>query len=109
MTEEISSPDAAPLARLFWMMIGPILLFILAFANTMDRNGWHSGADIGFFIVLIATVYARWREYRAGGAQTADGQPATPAQVHRFIAATLAIGLAVWAIANAIGNYWMAN
>jgi hypothetical protein len=74
----------------------------------MDGKGWSSAADVAFGVVLLAVVFARWREYRAGG-QTADGQPVTSAQVRRFTIATLGMGIAVWAVTNAIGNYWMVN
>ncbi|MEX0641451.1 MAG: hypothetical protein WD468_02055 [Pirellulales bacterium] len=109
MARDTTSGDSAPLARLFWMMIGPLLLFILAFANVMNDEGWLTAADIGFFVVLLATVYARWREFRSDDGRTAEGEPATAVEFRRYVVLLVGGGVAVWLVANLLGNYWLAG
>ncbi len=93
-------------ARIFWMMIGPLTLAILAYAIVNVGSGWLTVADIAFFLVLGGVVLARWIEFQGGNPQKATGEPATPADLHRFVVVTLILGLVVWVIANLIGNHW---
>jgi hypothetical protein len=89
---------------MFWMMIGPALLFLLAVAIGREGGGWLTPQDIAFFAVLCGMILGRLLEFRGGDPRTADGQPATKAHLRRYAAAVLAIGLGVWTAANLIAN-----
>lgn len=93
------------LARLFWMMIGPMLLALFAYLIIKTGNGWLTGFDFAFLGVAAAMMLARWLEFRGGHAKTAEGEPATPAHLRRYLIGVAVLGLAVWVIANIIGNY----
>jgi hypothetical protein len=54
---------------------------------------------------LCGLIVVRWLDFRCGSAQTAEGEPATPAHLRRYIIGALAIGLVVWVTANVLGNY----
>lgn len=93
------------LTRVFWMMIAPLALVLLAYFIVKTGNGWMTGFDIGFLSVLAAMVGARWLEFRVGEPQTTDGAPATTRDLRRFAWGALVGGLLVWAAANLLGNH----
>jgi hypothetical protein len=77
-----STSGLAPLGRIFWMMVGPASLFLLAIAIARDPSGWFTPRDFAFLFVLAAMIAARLLEFR-GDPHTASGEPATPAHFRR--------------------------
>lgn len=106
-TNPPTTPVVPALARLFWMMIGPLVLILLTFVILQMGQGWLTAADIAFLAILAGVILARWLEFQGGQPQTATGEPATPAHLRRFIVAALPIGLGIWVIANLLGNHWL--
>jgi hypothetical protein len=94
-------------ARIFWMMIGPITLAVLAFNIANTGRGWLIGLDIAYLLVLTAVLAARWLEFRSGQGQTAEGLPLTAGGLRRYLLITASVGLVVWVGANFIGNVWL--
>lgn len=92
------------LGRVFWLMLGPLLLVLMTFIIASTGNGWLTPADLVFFGILVALVIARWLEFRGGNPQTAEGQPATPEHFRRYLIVVIALGLGLWLIANIVGN-----
>ena len=87
----------------------PLLLIAVALINILvGGNGWFTVADIMFLLLLGGTVGARWVEFQGGNPQTADGEPATPAQLHRYMLIATIVGLSVWIVANFVANYLLA-
>lgn len=93
-------------ARLVWMMIGPILLAIFCYLIVKNGNGWLTAVDLGYLGVLAAILLARCFEAWNGHPQTANGEPATSEQIRRYLIAVALIGLLVWVGANVFGNHW---
>jgi hypothetical protein len=94
-------------SRVFWMMVGPMMLAILALSIVRIGTSWFTPADFAFLVVLGLVLLARWVEFRGGNPQTAAGEPATPDHLRRYVVITLALGLGVWIVANLVGNYWL--
>lgn len=88
------------LARIFWMMAGPAILFLSAYMTYTTHKGWLSPASITYLVVLAAVVAARSLD-----PQTADGDPSTATDLQRFAGKTIVGGLVVWAVANYLGAY----
>ncbi len=105
MATHTSTPFLAILGRVFWMMLGPMLLVLMTFMIATTGNGWLTHADFGFLGILVAIMIARWLEFRGGNPQTAEGQPATPAHLRRYLIAVVVLGLGLWVMANVVGNY----
>ncbi len=97
------------LARLVWMMIGPVLLALFGYLIIKTGNGWLTGPDFAFIGVLAGMMLARWLEFRGGHAQTAEGQPATPEHLRRYLIGVAVLGVAGWVIANIFGNFVLAS
>lgn len=100
---------AAFAARLVWMFIGPLILGFLALQIISTGNGWLTGADWAYLIVLAMVLAGRWLEYRGGNSRTATGEPATPDHLRRYLVGATVIGLTVWVGANFLGNHWLAR
>jgi hypothetical protein len=94
-------------ARLFWMLIGPALLFLLLLGVGSEGRGWFSPVDIAFLLILAAMIYARSIEFRGGRATTSTGEPATEADLRRYVGGVLLCGIGIWIVANVIGNHWL--
>ncbi len=90
--------------RVFWMGLGPIILTIISFSIISQGGGWFTPADIAFLVVLGALPLARWIEFRRGNPQTSTGEPATPAHLRKYVVGVISLGLAVWSLANLLGN-----
>jgi hypothetical protein len=99
------TPGYAGFARLGWMFLGPMLLLILAFSILNEGGGWFAPRSIAFLGLLAFVVFCRWAEFHAGGATTADGDPATSADIRRYALFAALTGTAIWATANLIALY----
>lgn len=86
------------------MLAGPAALLLLAFSLAGKKDGWFSSQSIAFLVVLAAVIATRWLD-----PQTSEGEPTTGAHLRMFTAAAVGVGLAAWAIANVLGNYWRAS
>jgi hypothetical protein len=109
MPENQAPSGAAVLARILWMFLCPMILLILTMTIVTKGDGWLTPADYAFLAILTVMILARVWEFRLGNPQTASGDPATPADLPRYVAGAAILGLAVWAVANYFGNHWLAN
>jgi hypothetical protein len=93
------------IARVFWMLLGPGLMFMSMIAILQNPGGWFTPADFAFLILLNVTILARWLEFRGGDPRTATGEPATPADLRRYIFYAMPLGVVAWIIANLIASF----
>ena len=101
--EPSRSSGITGLARLFWMVGGPAILFFLAAKIAQNANVWMAPASVAFLFVLVGLVIARRFDPHDG-----YGEPATPTNIQRYTVAALIAGLGLWLIANVVGIYWSA-
>jgi hypothetical protein len=90
--------------RLCWMIVGPFALAFCAVGIAGRRDGWLSPSDLLYFFVLAGMLVGRWTEFRLGPPLTATGEPATAEDLRRYTVALGLIGLAIWVVANLVGN-----
>lgn len=100
-----TTPLAAVLGRLFWMMLGPLTLGVAVYYILTSASGWRTVADIFFFAILGGMILGRWLEFRGGNPQTSTGEPASPAHLRRYVLFLVIGGPIVWLLANVIGNH----
>ena len=100
-----SSSSLVQLARLIWMMFGPMGLTVTALgvAGNAD-SGWRTTADIVYLILLAVTILARWFEFVSGSGTTGTGEPLTRGGMVRHTVLMAGVGLAVCVCANLIAN-----
>jgi hypothetical protein len=92
-------------AHLFWMLLGPALLFAILYANTTEDKSWFSITDLIYFIMLGMIVLARWADQRSGQCMLTDGQASTWKDFRRFVYVFVPSAFVIWAATNVIGNY----
>ncbi len=105
MSSTRATPFAALFTRVFWMMGGPAIMFLAATQILMNGQGWTTAADLVFGGALAGTILARWAEGRSGHALRADGQPAQPGDLRRYVLGFAGTALVVWVVVNVMGNY----
>ena len=101
-TPKASSPLAAALWRLTWMLLGPLALVLCAIGVVRARNTSPSGADVAYLAVLGLMLLARWLEFRGGDPRTASGEPAAPGHLRRYLVVAGFLGVAIWAGLHAL-------
>lgn len=103
MTVQPYSSSAAGLARLFWMMLGPLVLLLLALSIVSQGRSWLTTTDFIFLGCVLLLPLARWYEFHAGEPRTSTGDPATERDLRRYMAGALAVGVGIWIGANVLG------
>jgi len=102
-----NSSAIAVVARIFWMMLGPVMLFVVAISIARQGEGWWTGLDMLYLVTLPALIVARLFEFQAGDPQTTTGEPATFADLQQYAVGVVLVGMAVWLAANLLGNHWL--
>lgn len=106
MESERASFGLVGLARLHWVMYGPMILLLLLLGVATKGGGWFTLLDVAFIVVLATVMFARWYEFRGGNSVTGTGEPATPTHLRNYLVGAVLIGLGTWIVANLIGNPW---
>jgi hypothetical protein len=91
--------------RLFWMFIGPLGLVLTIYFIATSGTGWTTRADLLYFVVLGGMILGKWLEFRGGSPETSTGEPATVADLRRYILTVVIAGPAVWVVVNILGNH----
>ena len=108
MTAQASGSSAVAIfARIFWML-GPVLLFVLAASIARSGGGWWTTLDMIYLAMLPALIVARLIEFQVGQPQTTNEEPATLADLQRYALGVVVVAMAVWVLANLLGNHWLA-
>ncbi len=92
-------------ARLTWVFIGPLVLFLSGWGIVSSGKGWLTAYDLLFVLVVGWIILARWFEQRSGSAATLDGQAVTAAYFTRYVRALLGVSGLIWIAANVVGNH----
>ncbi len=100
-----SNSELAGFARMFWMLIGPAILLLLALSISNRDSGWFTPYDVAYLCVLGLVLLARWYEFRENPT-TGGGEPATSADLRKFLIGATAIGLGSWCAAHGLGYYF---
>lgn len=76
------TPLTALALRVFWMMLGPAVLFALAVSIAMQRGSWMVYA--GYVAVVVLVLATRHLDISRYDGMTDTGEPATLAHFHRY-------------------------
>jgi hypothetical protein len=104
MDTEPTTTGPALVGRIIWMMVGPITLALLALQIVQQRHGWLTPTSIGYILVLGVTLLGRCLEVRSGSPTTVTGEPLTKDHLRRYALAAGTIGVAIWFVANLVGD-----
>ncbi len=92
-------------ARLMWVMLGPLTLLLIAMGIVSGGHGWTTGLDIFFAIVVLLMIAGRWIEQQSGEGTTFQGDAESTGHCKRYTVGLLAAAGAVWVTANVLGNH----
>lgn len=92
-------------ARLTWSFLGPAALLFTSYGIIANGTGWLTGLDVFFGVVVGLMLLARWGDHRSGASTALTGEPATEAQFRRFMKILPPLAVAVWIVANILGNH----
>lgn len=109
MTPEPSTPLLPVFGRIFWMILGPMLLIILLVANFKKGNGWFTVADFVILAIFAGLVLGRWCEFRGGNPQTSMGEPANWSHLRRYALGAMLVGIGAWVLVNLFENHWLSR
>jgi hypothetical protein len=90
-------------ARLYWMLAGNAILYLLALTIVQQGHRRASTTDVAFFAVVASLILVRYLDIAWLGGATASGKPASLGDWYRYVAWLLPLSLAVWIIARATG------
>ena len=107
--DDVTSSNSAALARLFWMAVGPMILSLLTVIIVSRTSRWLSLSSVAFLVVLGGMIFARWWEFQGNNPKTSTGDPAMPADLHRYVLFTALVGLCLWVVANLFRSYSIAS
>ncbi len=90
--------------RLFWMLLGNVILIVSAIFILQGKNWQFHTADAFFWGTAVALVLARYLDIKYFNGLNATGEPASMANWRKY-AVVLTIGSAViWALAHIINH-----
>ncbi|MBN1854784.1 MAG: hypothetical protein JW829_18775 [Pirellulales bacterium] len=97
------------LFRLFWMILGNLVLFFVAVQLLFHPRGWFSSLDVVYWLTTVLILVARYADIRFFQGTTAEGKPATLRdwQRHAFIL-VLVTGV-VWLAVHLLGVFWFST
>lgn len=93
------------LARMIWVIGGPMVLFVVL-ATTFTRDGgWFTGMDAFYAIVVVLILACRWIEQRSGHAKTASGEPSSAQNFRNYCIGMIFGSAGAWAVTKLIVLY----
>jgi hypothetical protein len=103
ITDRQSSPLGV-LARLWWMLLGNMVLALSLIFIFHNQGGFFHPADWVFWITVATLVPVRYLDIRFLDGQTATGRYASTADWIKYVVLLIACATILWAIAHAT-NY----
>jgi hypothetical protein len=97
MESNQSNSAFAAVARIFWMFLGPGILFLLAYNIAQKNEGWVTPFSIAFLVILVLVIAARQVD-----PFDSYGEPRLPGVVWGFTFGAIVVGLLLWGIVHMI-------
>ena len=95
-------PLIGAVARLYWMLVGNAVLFLIAIAIVQQGNERAWTTDAGFWTAVGSLVLVRYVDVALLGGATTSGEPASFSDWYRYVGRLLLVALAVWIAAHLV-------
>lgn len=99
-----STPDGQGFSRVYWMFLGPAILFLLVMGIGLNKSEGFTKLDFAYFLLSMSVMLTRWLEFRRGNSLNSTGEPATIGDLRSYLIWTPLTVIGVWLLAKAIGN-----
>ena len=96
------------LARLYWMLVGNMTLFILTVFIVMNKGKQFNAVDVVFGIIVASLLLTRYIDIKFLGGFTTTDKPASMADWRKYAIFLLIGSMVVWGLSHAI-NYLFIN
>jgi hypothetical protein len=96
------------LVRVFWMLLGNLILLISTIFIIQGENWKFHTVDVVFWVAVAVLLLARYLDIKFYKGLTTTDQPASMVDWRKYAALLLIISTAVWVLAHVI-NYLMAK
>ncbi|NLX98682.1 MAG: hypothetical protein GXY83_21185 [Rhodopirellula sp.] len=96
---------AGCLARLFWMMLGNLLLAVAAFKIFEGPSFGLTGADVAYWLTVACLAGVRYADIRYWGGKKADGDPATMSDWQRYSVILISVAAAAWGVLHLVAEH----
>jgi hypothetical protein len=94
--------------RVFWALIGDVILFFTAIVILKHKGETFHTADIVFWGIVTAIALARYLDIKLWGEADASGKPASTTRWRKYAVILLICSTAVWIVSHTI-NYLFIN
>jgi len=98
-------PPAGCFLRVFWMLIGNVILLSCAYGIVQHRSSVLGMADAFFWAIVGFLLAARYVDIRHLNGSTADGAPATMAHWRRYATVLGVVATGLWLGAHAMAEW----
>ncbi len=98
-------PPGGCFLRVFWMMIGNVILLSCAYGIAQHRSSLLSMADAFYWAIVGSLLAARYVDIRYLCGSTADGDRATMTHWRRYVAILGVVSTGLWLGAHAMAYY----
>lgn len=99
-----SSSGGGCAARFFWMGAGNAMLAFLLVFIAQQRSFQIGVLDLAYLLTVAILIAVRYVDIRYLGGRTTEGEPATLALWRRWAVAAIAVCVALWGAAHALGH-----
>jgi hypothetical protein len=90
---------SSSLARIFWMLIGNVILFFLAM-SIYQKHAILSSFDLAYWVIVLLLIVIRYCDIKYLGGLTGKGEPASIAHWRKYVMFLLLIAAGVWLLAH---------
>jgi hypothetical protein len=90
---------------MFWFMLGPMFLLLIAVGIVNSGTGWLTRLDALYAGVVALTLVCRWLDQRSRSITKNEGQPSTTEDFRRYVGSMLLAAAVGWIVANVAGNH----
>lgn len=103
-SEDKQSGGLSLLLRLFWIVIGNFVLFLMIFGIYGGNKGF-SLKDVIYGATVFLLILVRYIDIKFLGGLTAQGTPASMKHWHRYVAGLIVCAGLFWGLAH-VANYF---
>jgi hypothetical protein len=99
-SEQKPSSVSGCLARLYWIAVGNIAIFILAMAIAEQKWWPPTWRDAAYWAIVASLAVVRVVDIRLLGGRTGEDAPATEADLRRYLVVLVVAAAGVWMLAH---------
>lgn len=102
--KQVSPGGTGVFVRLYWLILGNVLLFFLLVSLFEKHPPLPSLLDAVYFVVVASLILARYIDIRFLNGETGEGTPATMTNWRRYTMLVGSVGVGAWLLARTLAH-----